>query len=308
MGIEPTMARSGSGNPTARGGSGNLRDRLRGALPGAMKARDSTAVAALRSALAAIDNAEAVGAAQAPPPDAGRADLVGTVAGLGAAEVEWRTLSEAQVEKIVRAEVADRRTAAQVYEQAGQPGRAERLRAEADVLGSHLGWAESAAGEAGQPADSEKLGQPADSEKLRPAEPPPDRGEGMQTEPPASPALRRITVLVRLAAEGFQDAFGARPDWVEVPGSDLGTLQEEVGAAWAERVSGSMGLRAGAGYAAGGPAGTVTLAPAAHGGVLGLLGLAALPPDVLVEETPDGPRYLVPEDWFVAVPAGDPGR
>jgi len=130
----------------------------------------------------------------------------------------------------------------------------------------------------------------------------------MQTEPPASPALRRISVLVRLAAEGFQDAFGVRPDWVEVPAEDLGTLQEEVGAAWAERVSGVMGLRAGADYVAGGPAGTVALARAAHDGVLGLLGLAALPPDVLVEETPGGPRYLVPEEWFVAVRAGDPRR
>ncbi|HEV8653463.1 MAG TPA: hypothetical protein VG276_29700 [Actinomycetes bacterium] len=130
----------------------------------------------------------------------------------------------------------------------------------------------------------------------------------MQTEPPASPALRRISVLVKLAAEGFQDAFGARPDWFEVPAEDLGTLQEEVGAAWAERVSGVMGLRAGAGYVAGGPAGTVALAQAAHDGVLGLLGLAALPPDVLVEETPGGPRYLVPEEWFVAGPAGDPRR
>jgi hypothetical protein len=37
----------------------DLRDRLRRALPVAMKARDRTAVTALRSALAAIDNAEA---------------------------------------------------------------------------------------------------------------------------------------------------------------------------------------------------------------------------------------------------------
>jgi uncharacterized protein len=42
------------------GDGGTLRGRLRGALPAAMKARDAAAVAALRSALAAIDNAEAV--------------------------------------------------------------------------------------------------------------------------------------------------------------------------------------------------------------------------------------------------------
>ena len=50
------------------------------------------------------------------------------------------------------------------------------------------------------------------------------------------------------------------------------------------------------------------LAAAAHEGVLGLLGLAALPPDVVVEETPEGPRYHVPEDWFLTTPAADPGR
>ena len=41
--------------------------------------------------------------------------------------------------------------------------------------------------------------------------------------------------------------------------------------------------------------------------LLGLLGLAALPPDVLVEETPEGARYHVPEDWFIAAPAGRNG-
>jgi uncharacterized protein YqeY len=65
--------------------------------------------------------------------------------GAAAVESSRRSLSEAQVEQIVRAEVAERRAAARAYEQAGQPGRAERLRAEADVLGSHLGGAESAA-------------------------------------------------------------------------------------------------------------------------------------------------------------------
>jgi hypothetical protein len=43
----------------------------------------------------------------------------------------------------------------------------------------------------------------------------------------------------------------------------------------------------------------VRLAAAAHEGVLGLLGVAALPPDVIIEQTDDGPRYHVPEDWFL---------
>jgi hypothetical protein len=121
--------------------------------------------------------------------------------------------------------------------------------------------------------------------------------------PPVSPAVR-ITVLLRLATEGFQDAFGERPAWLEAPPVDLAELREVVGVDRVQQLRRSTGLREGAGYAAGGPAGTVTLAPAALEGVLGLLGLAALPPDVLVTETADGPRYQVPSDWFVATPAG----
>jgi uncharacterized protein len=117
---------------------GGLRDRLRDGLPAAIKARDGVAVAALRSALAAIGNAEAV----APPPDspaeATHAQLAGTVVGVGAAEAERRALSEAEVEEIARAEVDERRTAADAYERAGRPEVARRLRAEADVLGGYL--------------------------------------------------------------------------------------------------------------------------------------------------------------------------
>ena len=43
----------------AQPASASVRERLRAALPPALKARDAVAVAALRSALAAIDNAEA---------------------------------------------------------------------------------------------------------------------------------------------------------------------------------------------------------------------------------------------------------
>lgn len=53
-----------------------------------MKARDAVAVSALRSALAAIDNAEAVDAAQAPPPTVVDSDIACSVGGLLAGEVE----------------------------------------------------------------------------------------------------------------------------------------------------------------------------------------------------------------------------
>jgi len=211
---------------TKKKGDDNLRDRLSRALPAAMRARDRPAMTALRSAVAAIDNAGAVdpthplptdqdpriatsaarpqaspGPGSRPPesvdrgtrpavvtdtgsrppkstapgsrrpssgagtrspespgpgtgqsastgPGAGHSDLgaaraahpelAGTVAGVGATEVERRSLSQAQMEEIVRVEIADRETAAAGYERAGQLERAERLRAEATVLLSHL--------------------------------------------------------------------------------------------------------------------------------------------------------------------------
>ena len=130
-------------------GDESLHDRLRRALPAAMKARDRTAVDALRSALAAIDNAQAVDPPRPPPGDGGTEPggagghprLAGTVVGVGAAEVERRRLSEAQLAEIVRAEIAEREAAADGYERVGQLEPAERLRGEAQVLASYLAGA-----------------------------------------------------------------------------------------------------------------------------------------------------------------------
>jgi uncharacterized protein YqeY len=149
-----------------------MRTRLRRALPPAMKARDQQTVAALRSALAAIDNAEAVEVTSTPPPaqpgppperegeavgaperaapvaGAGPAPgatpvaeagpIAGAVTGLGAGEVERRSLTAAEMEAIVQREVAERRTAARAYKDAGQSRYAERLQADADLLSSYL--------------------------------------------------------------------------------------------------------------------------------------------------------------------------
>jgi uncharacterized protein len=133
----------------APGDGTDLRAGLRRALPAAIKARDQTAVAALRSALAAIDNAEAVDVGNPPPPvlgaeegqgpTAGAAPVAGAVVGLGAGEVERRRLTAAEVEAIVRREEAERRTAARAYQEAGRPEHAERLEAEADLLAGYLG-------------------------------------------------------------------------------------------------------------------------------------------------------------------------
>ena len=124
----------------------------------------------------------------------------------------------------------------------------------------------------------------------------------MDLTPGPSPAVR-ITVLLRMASEGFVDAFGADPAWVAAPAVDHDELHQLVGPARFAAMAERIGLRSGDRYRAGGPAGTVDLAPAALEGVLGLLGLAALPPDVLVDETPEGPRYSVPDSWFEVTPA-----
>src|SRR2546423_6423978 len=80
-----------------------LRQRLRDALPAAMKARDRVVVSALRATLAAIENAEAT----APATDRGMA-IERSPVGVGAAEARRRGLTEAPGEQIVGAAKAGR--------------------------------------------------------------------------------------------------------------------------------------------------------------------------------------------------------
>jgi uncharacterized protein YqeY len=130
----------------------DLQARLRLALSAALRARHMTAVAALRSALSAIGNAEAApvppsGGAAGPAAAATRtADggaagtssphVAGAAAGLGAAEAERRRLSPAQVAAIVQAEIDKRLAAAAQYQTAGHADRAARLTEEARALAS----------------------------------------------------------------------------------------------------------------------------------------------------------------------------
>ncbi len=114
--------------------TGDVRARLGLALHDALKARDKVAASALRSALAAIGNAEAVPAGTSPAGTASNPYVAGTVAGVGGADAERRILSDAEIGAIVRSEIAERHAAAAQYEQAGHADRAARLRQEADVL------------------------------------------------------------------------------------------------------------------------------------------------------------------------------
>ncbi len=113
-----------------------MRTSLRRDLTAALKARDRVAIAALRSALAAIDNAEAVGGS--PAQVTGSEHIAGAAAGLGAAEAVRRDLTDADLHAILETEVQERSAAAAEYEQLGRDDLAERLRSEIDVLRRHL--------------------------------------------------------------------------------------------------------------------------------------------------------------------------
>ena len=109
--------------------------RLRAALDDALRRRDKTAASALRSALSAIGNAEAV----SPPPGmsgAGSPHIAGAVSGLNAGEARRRTLSTTEVDQLIQAEISERLHAARDYESSGHADRALRLRSEAHILTS----------------------------------------------------------------------------------------------------------------------------------------------------------------------------
>ncbi|WP_327187487.1 hypothetical protein [Streptomyces sp. NBC_01334] len=96
-----------------------------------MRARDKAAVSALRTTLAALDNAEAV--------PVGEAGLRGSAleqspVGAGATEAARRELSEQGVLAVVRAEADERLEAAAQLTAPAHADRAALLRAEAAVL------------------------------------------------------------------------------------------------------------------------------------------------------------------------------
>lgn len=109
-----------------------VEEQLRAALRTAMRSRDAVAISALRSALGALGNATAVPASSSSPGDE---HFAGSAVGVGAAEAPRRVLTPAESVGVVRAEVAERLTAAAQY---GAGPAADRLRAEAAVLETYL--------------------------------------------------------------------------------------------------------------------------------------------------------------------------
>lgn len=102
-----------------------MRERLRADLLAARKRQDHVEVAAIRSLLSALANAEAV-----PVPVSSYRVVEGR------ADVPRRVLTAAEVEAVVRAEVEERRHAADEY--AGRGVETAGLRAEAAVLERYL--------------------------------------------------------------------------------------------------------------------------------------------------------------------------
>ena len=115
-----------------------MRERLRTALTAAMKGKDRVATAALRSALAAIDNAEARAVDDVASAASGTAHVAGATAGVGSTEIARHELTEDQVVAIVRHEIAERARTAGEYDELGRSDEADRLRTEAAVLTEHL--------------------------------------------------------------------------------------------------------------------------------------------------------------------------
>ncbi len=110
-----------------------LRTALRTRLTTAMRERDRAAVSVLRTAVAAIENAEAV-----PVDDSrasvGSADVAGAALGLGATEADRRRLDEATERAVVALEVHSLVEAQQAYAVAGDHDRARSAEAGADLL------------------------------------------------------------------------------------------------------------------------------------------------------------------------------
>lgn len=128
---------------TADNAGSALVGRLRAALTAALGSGDRAAAAAVRSALAAVGNAEAIDPATRQGPaetaTAPSEHFAGARAGLGAGEVPRKRLSAAEVLQVVLAEIAERQSAAVEYDRLGHSSQAERLRREANVLVAVLG-------------------------------------------------------------------------------------------------------------------------------------------------------------------------
>ena len=122
----------------------DLRVALRQRLTVALKGRDRVGAVALRSIIAALDNAEAVEIAGPGRPTqvaaavTSDAYVAGAVAGLGAAEAERRELDPDEQRTLVSSQLEAWESAAVGYEQRGHAERAQQLRQQIEVIRAAL--------------------------------------------------------------------------------------------------------------------------------------------------------------------------
>jgi uncharacterized protein len=113
-----------------------LRAALRRGLTAALKARDTEALAALRTVIAAIDNAEAVATTDTQRPVTS-ADIAGASSGVGSTEAVRQSLSIGQLHDIVREQITEYAREAERYDALGRPDAAQRLRHRARILAAY---------------------------------------------------------------------------------------------------------------------------------------------------------------------------
>lgn len=114
-----------------------LRATLRRGLTAALKTRDADALAALRSAIATIDNAQAVPAPDTEPPISSAqiagAQIAGARAGAGSTEAARRELGSSELLDILRGQITEYNREADRYEALGLADTAARLRRQAGL-------------------------------------------------------------------------------------------------------------------------------------------------------------------------------
>jgi hypothetical protein len=98
-----------------------------------MRAQRRDEMAALRSLIAAIDNAEAVEDASPTPPSSSE-HVAGALRGLGTADAERRSLNRRDLQRIIETELWERDAQAERFTLLGRIDDATRLRTEADVI------------------------------------------------------------------------------------------------------------------------------------------------------------------------------
>ncbi|MBB3045528.1 hypothetical protein [Nocardioides soli] len=104
-----------------------LRVALRDRLTAAMRAHDRQTAGAMRSILAALENAEAVPVTAHDAPVATSEHIAGASTGLGAAEAARRVLSPDDERAVVEREIAELRSSAAALATAGQHERSTEL-------------------------------------------------------------------------------------------------------------------------------------------------------------------------------------